>query len=177
MTPAHEFNFCLLMQPKSVQHGSRAKLIGPWNRKRILYYTDAEKEAYIQRIQEEASVITKPDFLPWKGPISIGFHFYFEAPKRIPQHLLVTDLPATDLNIGDWDNLCKGTQDGISRAGFWINDGQIWRCHDAARWWSSYDMPPRIGVELKLYELPSYGVSEAKLSSKDAFNKLIKINS
>ncbi len=62
---------------------------------------------------------------PIEGPISAGFTFYFNRPKSTPKKQnWKTTKP-------DLDNLLKGVQDALERAGVFKNDAQI--CDTSSR--------------------------------------------
>jgi Holliday junction resolvase RusA-like endonuclease len=105
--------FILPITPKSCQHGARARVI---RGKFCGYYNDAEKTSFIDSIINE-SLGFKPAE-PLAGPLDVEYKFYFPRPER-------DESEHPDKVTSDWDNVCKGVQDALSKAGFWSNDKQV----------------------------------------------------
>jgi Holliday junction resolvase RusA-like endonuclease len=137
--------------PKSVQHGSRAKLIGPWNNKKIHWYTDEEKQAYVSAIQAEIQHLAPKE--PWLGLLTLELDFYMERTEELNKHFMPDErIPAYGFGGTDWDNFVKGTQDAMLKAGFWHNDSQIFGTPGCYKWYCERDGIARIEVTIRCYE-------------------------
>jgi Holliday junction resolvase RusA-like endonuclease len=169
MSPIHEIDMTILMAPKSVQHGARAHVVGKKSGfPHLRFYTDSNKNAYLQRISEEVKHLVPKQ--PLLGPLEIQFEFYLPRPdietkaglksfKMLPVEIrkLIEDKFAGRIplwehgnNLGDWDNFCKGTQDALGKAGFFKNDGQIVR-GGGVKFLTELAIPSRIQAKIIQY--------------------------
>jgi Holliday junction resolvase RusA-like endonuclease len=147
--------FTILVEPKSVQHGARAKRMG----KGILFYNDPDKEKYIAKIKQETAQYCPAS--PISGPCEVSITFYLPRPDRCNAKGCPDGaIPAWGLKGVDCDNLCKGTQDGLTKAGFWINDSQVFRIRDEKFHCERY-LFPRIEIIINEYSTDQRGLCSA----------------
>ena len=130
--------------PKSVQHGARHG--------RGRFYNDPEKVKYLNQIETESEGYI-PDH-PHLGPIRITFDFYLERPAWLNEAGIPENEPFPQWGYrgADWDNFCKGAQDGLAKCGFFHNDSQVFS-GSATKWFSEETIGPRIEVKLEFYNL------------------------
>jgi Holliday junction resolvase RusA-like endonuclease len=65
--------------------------------------------------------------VPFAGPIRLELTFVLQRPKMLCRKSDPRErMPHT--KRPDVDNLIKGTLDGLSLAGFWVDDAQVYRC-------------------------------------------------
>lgn len=159
--------FTILIRPCSVQHGSRAHVVGKGKFKHLRFYSDKKKNAYFLSIFEEVKHLVPKQ--PLEGPLETQMLFFIPRPDKSikaekkafdmlpPSIRNALDLEYPDAiplweygnNFGDCDNLNKGTQDALSRAGFWKNDAQIWAAHPR-KFFTELNCPPRIEITITL---------------------------
>lgn len=111
--------FSLPIIPMALQTaGKRMVLVGGKPR----FFKNPKAQAYLDAIEILAGAHRPPR--PFAGAIRLDLTFVLPRPKRLlrrcdPDGLILhTSRP-------DRDNLIKGTQDGLSLAGFWLDDSQI----------------------------------------------------
>lgn len=133
--------FTLNVAPVSTQFGSR---IGRTRKGRAIIFSSPRKIRY-QRAIHEAALPFRPK-TPHVGPIRVDFTFILPRPKslcraRDPEGLIPCPVRP------DRDNLQKGTQDGMAKAGFWNDDAQI--CDGrTAKFYAEKGGSPRIIVTI-----------------------------
>ena len=108
--------FILPITPKSIQHGSRIRRGGKG------MFNDPAKQLYYDQIVEHARFDAPKE--PWEGPIGMQLIFYLPRPKKYMGKGYPDDVIFVTGNP-DVTNLIKGTEDGLSKAGFWKNDSQV----------------------------------------------------
>src|ERR1700760_1122502 len=113
-------SFTLPLEPQAIQNGNR---IG-FNRKtgRTIIFSDKKKVAYQGLVAAMARKYCPAQ--PMTGPICLGLKFILPRPKYLMRSKYEDGLIYSPARP-DRDNLMKGTVDGITSAGFWLNDGQI----------------------------------------------------
>lgn len=153
MTLADTITMMVIVAPRSMQHGALPKIVGKGKKPRIVFYLTPEKVEYNKRIAEE--VASKAPAMPWiKGPIEIDVDFFLPRPKKL-KNAFPGPIPQWAFKGPDWDNLCKGTQDALGKAGFWGDDGQIWQ-GTARKWYHEIDLFPRIEMTIRFYTATKY---------------------
>lgn len=158
MNILRSISFTIPIAPQSVQFGSRA------NFRTRRFYTDKDKAAYTARIIEE-SKHHAPD-QPHNGMVLIRMDFYL--PKASWVKCDERDEPRAWGILGghpDDDNLYKGTKDALTKAGFWIDDGQIVGSQ-LRKFWAAEALFPRIEVQIDLLELEAGNIPPAALPKK-----------
>jgi len=135
--------FTLLVEPKSTQHGARAGL----RRGKIRFYNDSEKTAYQTQIVLESKHHAPP--APLEGPLQVRYRFFFGRPKSWkPPVKWVHPHSAMPYKVKpDVVNLAKGTEDALTKAGFWVDDKQVVSL-TIEKWYVELD-PPRIEVTIE----------------------------
>lgn len=84
---------------------------------------------------------------PFTGPIRLDLTFILPRPKNLKRKSHPEGwIPHS--KRPDRDNLVKGTQDGLSAAGFWLDDAQIYDGR-AAKYYAERDGKPRIIVGIE----------------------------
>lgn len=150
-------NIVLGIEPKSVQKGAR------YGRGR--FYNDPKKNAYMDQIAIEASSFKPKE--PMEGPLEIGFKFYMPRIKSLKYPGACPCWSYGSKN--DWDNLCKGVQDALGKAGFFINDNQIWKCLGVERLYCEEWGFPRMEIELnQTTEMTVIDSNRARLTASQA---------
>lgn len=157
--------FTILFTPKSTQHGSRAHVVRRGGVPQLKFYSDKRKNAYTLGIIEEVKHLVPKEYLT--GPIETMMKFYLPRPDQtekvgkklfamlpiqIRTMLLEGHPHAIPLweygnNFGDCDNLNKGTQDALAKAGFFKNDAQIWKAGQE-KYLTELHLPARIEVSI-----------------------------
>lgn len=165
--PQPEFvrEFTVLVAPESVQHGSRHF----YNPKAgaVVHASDPKKQKYLTAIKREAKRFAPTEV--WRGPIRVRYDFFFPRPERLKK-CHPGPIPCSAAGAyGDWDNLAKGTQDGLTKAGFWENDKQIFE-GTGARWYTSAGGDPFIQVRIEFFR-------DFTEEFKDSFAKFLAANS
>jgi len=127
--------FTLLVEPKSVQHGSRAKCV----RGKPIYYNDSDKTAYQTRIILESKHHAPRE--PLQGPLAVQYIFHLPRPKS-NKDVLPYKVPS------DLTNLVKGTEDALTKAGFWRDDRQVCAKQEVKRF-TADGLPPRIDIVIQ----------------------------
>ena len=131
-------SFMILIEPKSVQHGSR------FGKGR--FYSDKGKVLYYDKIKAE-SAYAKPR-KPLEGPLEFKATFYMPRPDSLPKSAPSGAFPCWSYgNRNDDDNLAKGLKDALGKAGFYVNDNQVWH-GDYQRMYCEENGFPRIEVEI-----------------------------
>lgn len=128
-----ELRFTLLVEPKSVQHGSRVRVV----RGKPHYYNDSEKVAYQDHVILESKHHRPRE--PMVGPLAVMYRFMLPKPKK-PTHNFPSGF--------DLDNGIKGTQDALTKAGFWVDDQHIVFV-TALKVYAEEGTPPRIEISIK----------------------------
>lgn len=130
----------IYVAPRSTQSGAR------FGRGR--FYSDKGKKLYYDQIRNETLHLL-PD-KPIQGPVEIEFLFVMKFDGETP----ASEKPywGYSRSLANLDNLMKGTQDGLERAGFFRNDAQIWKCRRLESVYESEGSPPRIEVTLHYEE-------------------------
>jgi Holliday junction resolvase RusA-like endonuclease len=127
--------FTLLVEPKSVQHGARAGL----RRGKIHFYSDSDKVAYQTRILLESKHHAPRE--PLQGPLGVQYIFHLPRPKsNKDEHPY--KVPS------DLTNLTKGTEDALTKAGFWRDDRQVCAKQEIKRF-TADGLPPRIDIVIQ----------------------------
>lgn len=137
------------VNPKSVQHGSRSRT-NPRTGK-PLYFSDPEKVKYQNLIKQEVEFLVKDG--PLDGPLSVGWKFYFERPKKLLGACPDQAIPMWGFRGNDLTNITKGIEDALTRAGLWIDDAQIQRYDFAEKWYSEESLFPRIELTVCQYKM------------------------
>lgn len=139
--------FTLPIEPRSVQFGARVgrnKSTG-----RAFIFSDNRKTSYLSTVAALAHPHRPP--APLVGPLCVDFVFVVPRPKcllakKYPDGLIPCPVRP------DRDNLQKGTQDGLSRAGFWTDDAQI--CDGrTSKFYAERTGKPRIEVTIRPFYL------------------------
>lgn len=112
--------FTIPVEPRPVQSGKKIGI----NRKTggRMIYTDKKAEQYYKDVIN-ASIPYLPEF-PLDGPIHVSYGFFINRPKRLYRKTDPRE-PIWCPDCKDSDNLIKGTQDALTKAGFWNSDAQI----------------------------------------------------
>lgn len=112
--------FAISVEPRPVQSGKKIGI----NRRTggRMIYTDKKAEQYYKDVIN-ASMPHLPEF-PLDGPIQVSYGFFINRPKRLYRKTDPKE-PIWCPDCKDSDNLIKGTQDALTKAGFWNSDAQI----------------------------------------------------
>jgi len=133
--------FILPIAPKSTQFGKRVMIRGG----KPVFFNDAKKESYQSIISLLAVEFRPPS--PWECALEMTLTFALPRPKS---RMRKSDPDGTvwATTRPDWDNIAKGSQDALSRCGFWRDDSQIARSV-VNKVWHEKNGAPRIEVEIK----------------------------
>jgi Holliday junction resolvase RusA-like endonuclease len=108
-----------------------------------IFFPDSDKVKYAAAIHSAAKQYAPK--LPIDGPIELFIRFILPRPQKIiainPNFLLWCSTRP------DYDNLTKGTQDGLSKCGFWHDDAQISRA-TIEKFFCESGYNPRICVKI-----------------------------
>lgn len=111
--------FTLAICPQVIQGGNR---IGRSKAGKAFIFSSKRKSGYQLQVAAEASRF-RPQ-RPFAGPIRLDLTFILPRPQSLMRKSDPDGwIPHT--KRPDRDNLIKGTQDGLSSAGFWLDDSQI----------------------------------------------------
>lgn len=134
--------FILAITPQVIQSGNR---IGRGRGGKPIIFSSKRKKDY-QFLVQAAAARYRPN-RPITGPVRLDLTFVLPRPKCLlrkcdPDGLI----PHT--RRPDRDNLVKGTQDGLSLAGFWLDDAQI--CDGRTlKFYAERNGQPRIVVSIE----------------------------
>jgi len=134
--------FILKIIPKSIQSGNR---IGIGKGGKARFFSSAKKDNYVATVAALSSKFAPDE--PSLGAIRLDLVFILPRPKNLmrkcdPDGLIYhTKRP-------DRDNLVKGTQDGLSSAGFWVDDAQIC-AGELSKFYAEKNGQPRIEVTIQ----------------------------
>lgn len=65
--------------------------------------------------------------IPRDVPVRVVIVAFFDWAKNTPKYAIEPDPYAPMLEAPDWDNVAKPICDGITEAGFWADDRQVWK--------------------------------------------------
>ncbi len=117
--PPKSTNFTLSICPQVIQSGNR---IGKGKSGKAIIFSSKRKKGY-QFLVQAAAARYRPS-RPITGPVKLDLTFILPRPKSLMRKS-VPDGWIPHPKRPDRDNLVKGTQDGLSAAGFWLDDAQI----------------------------------------------------
>lgn len=113
--------FTIPWEPKSLQKSGKRMKIIPMGGKLIpRFFKTAKAEEYgnvIHMLSRDHAPAK-----PFDGPVELEIVFVLPRPKGLAK---TTPGLLRHWKRPDYDNLTKGTQDALSRSGFWHDDGQI----------------------------------------------------
>jgi Holliday junction resolvase RusA-like endonuclease len=104
--------------PKSLNTGGKR----PKNNPKVRSWMDQVRDNTFVAMRK-AGVETVPAGVP----IRVLIICFFPWPKNTPQQLIDETPYAPCLVKPDWDNVGKPICDGITEAGLWEDDNQVWR--------------------------------------------------
>lgn len=134
--------FTLSVCPQAIQTGNR---IGFGKNGKMRIFSSKQKKDYQFLIKAE-SFRYRPN-RPITGPIKLDLIFILPRPKYL---LRKSDpdgwIPHT--KRPDRDNLVKGTQDGLTASGFWLDDSQIFDGR-TVKYYAERGGDPRIIVSIE----------------------------
>lgn len=133
--------FTLPVCPQALQtSGKRMVIVGG----RPRFFKNRKAQVYLDAIGGLAGQYRPAS--PFRGPISLDLFFVLPRPKSLMTKTAPDGLiPHT--KRPDLDNLVKGTQDGLSLAGFWADDSQIF-AGNPAKFYSEKGGQARIAVSI-----------------------------
>lgn len=140
--PRTVLKFSIPIEPKSMQHGVS---FNPRARRGQRAYVNKDKILYTDSIVAHARF--EAPVTPMKGPVQIEYTFYLKRPKRLMRKKDPDEAVLCDKKP-DVDNLIKGTQDGLTKSGFWEDDSQI-VCVYALKLYHEKKGRPRIEVQIQ----------------------------
>lgn len=111
--------FTLSVFPQAIQTGNR---IGIGKGGKAIIFSSKRKKDY-QFLVQAAAARYRPS-RPITGPVKLDLTFILPRPKDLMRKS-APDGWIPHPKRPDRDNLVKGTQDGLSAAGFWLDDAQI----------------------------------------------------
>lgn len=89
------------------------------------FFKHPKAQAYLDALEVLGRQYAPPT--PFAGPIHLKLTFILPRPKTLCRKSDPKErIPHT--KRPDLDNLIKGTLDGLSLAGFWVDDAQIYKC-------------------------------------------------
>lgn len=134
--------FTLSVCPQVIQGGNR---IGRSKAGKAFIFSSKQKSGYQLLVQAEAS--RHRPRTPLTGPIRLDLIFVLPRPQSLMRKC-DPDGMIPHTKRPDRDNLIKGTQDGLSAAGFWLDDSQIF-AGDTAKCYAEKHGQPRIIVRIE----------------------------
>lgn len=118
--------FTLPICPVSTQFGKRVQVRRKWRPGMkggpVHFFDDEQKSRYQQAVALLSKTYLPKE--PFRGPLMVNFTFYLPRPKYLMRKK-DPEGPVACAVRPDLDNLEKGTKDALTRAGFWLDDGQI----------------------------------------------------
>lgn len=113
-------SFYIPIEPRPVQSGKRIGFNKKTGKKFI--FTDKKTSQYYKSIEDIAKPLA-PE-VPWEGALEVVYEFFIARPKNLSRKC-DPDEAIWCPQAKDLDNLIKGTQDSLTRSGFWKSDAQI----------------------------------------------------
>lgn len=134
-------HFILPITPQSGQFGKRC-VVMPNGKPR--WFNDSKKENYQATVALLAQQYRPP--VPLSGALRVDFVFVMSRPKCLSRAKDPDGLIPCPKRP-DRDNIQKGTQDGLSRCGFWSDDAQIFDGR-STKYYAERGGSPRIEVTI-----------------------------
>lgn len=135
-------SFTLSICPQTIQSDNR---IGRSKSGKAIIYSGKAKKDY-QFLVAVSAKRYRPS-QPFIGPLKMDLVFILARPKALMRKCDSDDLIPMSRRP-DRDNLQKGTQDGLSAAGFWLDDAQIFDGR-VAKFYAEKGGDPRIIVTIE----------------------------
>lgn len=139
-------SFTLSICPQTIQLDNR---IGRSKSGKAFMFSDKRKKDYLFLVWASANRYRPSQ--PFKGPLKMDLVFILPRPKAMMRKCDPDDLIPMPRKP-DRDNLQKGTQDGLSASGFWLDDAQIFDGR-VAKFYAEKGGQPRIIVTIEEVQL------------------------
>jgi Holliday junction resolvase RusA-like endonuclease len=140
-------SFVLPICPQAIQAGNR---IGIRRGGKAIIFSSKRKKGY--QMQVKMAAMPHRPAQPFAGPVRLDLTFILPRPKSLMRKSHPDGwIPHT--KRPDRDNLVKGTQDGLSAAGFWVDDAQVFDGR-VAKYYAERGGKPRIIVAIEEVRQP-----------------------
>ena len=134
--------FTLSLCPQAIQSGNR---VGIGQGGKAIIFSSKRKKDY-QFLVRAAALRYRPSS-PITGPVKLDLTFILPRPRALMRKS-DADGWIPHPKRPDRDNLVKGTQDGLSAAGFWLDDSQIFDGR-TVKYYAERGGDPRIIVSIE----------------------------
>jgi len=146
-------SFCLPLAPQTTQtSGRRVSVVSG----KPVFFKNKKCQAYYDNIAIIANIYRPKT--PLTGALVVDYFFILPRPKTLMRKCDPSELIPCGIRP-DRDNLVKGTQDALSKCGFWVDDSQIFAGR-IEKYYAEKDGSPRIYVRIRNYDKASISLTE-----------------